>query len=92
MDLKKINKLINLVLITVIIYSVFTFVAQQSKLNSYNKDIAYYTAQIDDLKEKQEELKTTQESVNSEEYIEKVAREKLDMYYPNETVFIDMNK
>lgn len=92
MDLQKINKLINLVLITVIIYSVFTFVAQQSKLNSYNKDIAYYTAQIDDLKEKQEELKTTQESVNSEEYIEKVAREKLDMYYPNETVFIDMNK
>ena len=41
---------------------------------------------------KKEELLATQENVNSEEYIEKIAREKLEMYYPNETVFIDITK
>jgi cell division protein FtsL len=92
MNIQKLNQLINLILITVIIYSTFTFIAQQSKLNSYDKDISYYTAQIDELEDKKEELLATQENVNSEEYIEKVAREKLDMYYPNEMVFIDMNK
>ena len=92
MKIQKINKMINLILLTVIIYSGFTFISQQSKLNSYNKDIAYYSTQIDELNEKKEELLSIQENVNSEEYIEKVAREKLDMYYPNETVFIDINK
>ena len=43
-------------------------------------------------KEKQEELKTTKENINSEEYIEEVAREKLDMYLPNEKVYIDISK
>ena len=44
------------------------------------------------MKEKKEELLVTQENVNSEEYIEKIAREKLDMYLPNETVYIDASK
>lgn len=92
MDIKKINHIVNLLLIAVIIYSLFTFVAQQSKLSSYDKDIEYYSTQIAELKEKKEELLATQSNVNSEEYIEKVAREKLDMYYPNEMVFIDVNK
>ena len=31
-------------------------------------------------------------NINSEEYIEEVAREKLDMYLPNERVYIDISK
>ena len=92
MKFLKINKLMNYVLITVIVYTFFTFINQQSKLNSYSKDISYYNTQIEELKEKKEELLRTQENVNSEEYIEKIAREKLDMYLPNETVYIDASK
>lgn len=92
MNIQKINKFINLILIAVLIYSIFTFIAQQNKLNSYSKNIDYYSEQISELNEKKEELLATQENVNSEEYIEKVAREKLEMYFPNETVFIDLNK
>lgn len=92
MNIFKVNKIINLILIFVVIYSIFTFINQQSKLNVYNQDISYYSSQIEDLKDKQEELLATQENVNSPEYIEKVAREKLDMYLPNETVYIDSNK
>ena len=29
-------------------------------------------------------------NINSEKYIEEIAREKLDMYLPNEKVFIDI--
>ena len=88
----KLNKLMNYILIIVIVYTFFTFINQQSKLNSYSKDISYYNTQINELKEKKEELLVTQENVNSEEYIEKIAREKLDMYLPNETVYIDASK
>ncbi len=92
MNISKLNKAMNLIVILLVIYVIFTVIKQQSKINSYNKDIAYYTAQEEELKEKQEELKETQKNVNSEEYIEEVAREKLDMYYPNETVYIDVSK
>lgn len=92
MNILEVNKIVNILLILVVVYFIFTFVNQQTKLNSYNKDISYYTTQIEELKEKKEELIATQENVNTKEYIEKVAREKLDMYLPNETVYIDINK
>lgn len=92
MNIFKVNKIINLILIFVVIYAIFIFINQQSKLNVYNQDISYYSSQIEDLKDKQEELLATQENVNSPEYIEKVAREKLDMYMPNERVYIDVSK
>ena len=92
MNIFKINKLLNLILIFMLVYVLITFIGQQSKLNSYNKDIASYTSQIEELKEKKEELLITQENVNSPEYIEQIAREELDMYLPNETVYIDVSK
>lgn len=92
MNIFKVNKILNLLLILVIIYFIFTFINQQSKLNSHNKDISYYSTQIEELEEEKEELLATQENVGSEEYIEKIAREKLDMYLPNETVYVDINK
>ena len=92
MNIYKINKIMNLILIIFIVYAIFTFINQQSKLNSYTQDISYYSTQIEELKEKKEELINTQENVNSKEYIESVARERLDMYLPNETVYIDISK
>lgn len=92
MNIFKINKIMNLILIIAIIYSIFTFINQQSKLNLYKKDISYYTTQINELKEQKEDLIATQENVNSEEYIEQVARKNLDMYLPNETVYVDISK
>lgn len=92
MNIFKINKLLNLILVIAAIYAAVSFVGQQSKLNSYNKDISNYSAQITELEEKKKELLATQENVNSPEYIEQIAREELDMYLPNETVYIDVSK
>ena len=70
------SKKIFILLIIIMIYFAYVLVNQQIKLNSYNKEI----------------LTSTQTNVNSPEYIEDAAREKLDMYYPNERVYIDVSK
>ena len=92
MSFFKSNKIFNIILILFVIYALFTFSNQQQKINSYKKDIAYYTEQIEDLNREKEELLAIQENVNSPEYIEEMAREKLDMYLPNERVYIDISK
>lgn len=89
----KINKMWKKILIIgIIIYIVYTFFAQQKTLNAYQADQDRYSEQIAQEQEKQEELKSTKEKINSKEYIEEVAREKLDMYLPNERVYIDISK
>ena len=56
-------------------------------------DSKRYTEQIaaEEEKKKSNYLKQ-RANINSKEYIEEVAREKLDMYLPNEKVYIDINK
>ena len=82
----------NVLLIGIMIYVVYTFFSQQKMLNEYQADQKRYNQQIAEAKEQQEELKATKENINSKEYIEEVAREKLDMYLPNERVYIDISK
>lgn len=70
-------------------YVIFTLLNQQKTLNSYVKSAKELTSQIEEQKEYKEELAKKKEDVNSLEFIEQTAREKLDMYYPNERVYID---
>ena len=65
------------------------FINQQKTLNSYKTSQEYYKEEIETKLAYQDTLKETQSNINSEEYIEKVAREKLDMYLPNERVYMD---
>ncbi len=85
------NNLIKMIFVLVIIsYAIITLTAQQKKLNSYANTNKYYTSKIEEQKEYKEKLVKTKENLNSDEYIEKIAREKLDMYYPNEKVYVDV--
>ncbi len=89
----KTKKLLKKILfIGIAIYIIYTFFSQQKTLNAYQADQDRYSKQIAQEKEKQEELKATKENINSKEYVEEVAREKLDMYLPNERVYIDISK
>ena len=47
------------------------------------------TAKIEEQKEYKKELAKKKDNVSSLDYIEKTAREKLEMYYPNERVYVD---
>lgn len=86
------SKFYKVFFVAVLAYAVYIFYTQQIKLNSYDTEKQYYNDQIADLNEQKEELIEKKENVNSPEYIEDIAREKLDMYLPNEKVFVDMSK
>ena len=88
-----INKLIKKIcFIGITIYVTCIFINQQKTLNSYKTSQKYYQDEIKTKLAYQETLKETKSNINSEKYIEEVAREKLDMYLPNEKVYIDKNK
>lgn len=91
--MKKTNKskILKIILICLfVIYVGFILIKQQITLASYSKEKEYITNQIDEQKEYQDTLLATKENVNSIEYIEQIAREKLNMYLPNERVYVDV--
>ena len=71
------------------IYVVFTLVNQQKTLNEYIDDSNELASQIEEQKEYKQELAKKKDDVTSLDYIEQTAREKLEMYYPNERVYVD---
>ena len=79
-------------LIIFIIYISMIFINQQKTIASYNYQKSYYQSKIKDAEENKETLLSEKSNFNSDEYIEKIAREKLDMYSENERVYIDINK
>lgn len=88
LNLKNILK--KVILIIVGIYLVITFIKQQKKINSYDSNIDYLSTKIEKAEEHKSELTAIRENINSPEYIEEIAREKLNMYKPNEKVYIDI--
>lgn len=91
--MKIIKKLYKKILFVVVAcYVICIFTSQQQTLNNYKKDINQYEEQIEQAKETQSSLIAMKENVNSPEYIEEIAREKLGMYLPNERVYIDIGK
>ena len=84
------NKLLKRILILIIAgYAIFTLVNHQKTLNQYSDNTEELNTQIAEAQEKKDELTKEKENVNSLEFIEQTAREKLDMYYPNEKVYVD---
>ncbi len=83
------KKLRKVFIIILIIYATFTVINQQKTLNKYNQENIELSKQIEEEQQNKEQLAKRKEDVNSLEFIEQTAREKLDMYYPNERVYID---
>ncbi len=82
---------VKILVVLFIVYVISVIANQQDKLNSYKQSQAYYEDKYSQEIARQNELKALKENINSPEYIEQLAREKLDMYLPNERVYIDIN-
>ena len=78
-----------IIIVAVLIYAIYTFISQQKLLNTYTAEAKQINTQIEEAEEIKQELADTKEHLDS---IEDVAREKLDMYLPNEKVYIDISK
>ena len=87
---KKILKVI--IILIVLSYFIYVLIKQQTTLNSYQTEQDYVSSQIQDQQEYKNELADMEANTNSDEYIEQIARDKLDMYLPNERVYVDANK
>lgn len=93
--MKKINlnKIYKLLFFSVLMfYVVCTFISQQKTLNIYKADVKRYSTKIEQAQAKNTSLIAKKNNLNSKEYIEEIARDKLDMYLPNERVYIDIGK
>ena len=87
MKKKKLYK--KLLILLVLIYAIFTLVNQQKVINQYTSNSKELASKIEEQETTNKQLVAEKENVNSKEYIEQMAREKLDMYYPNEKVYMD---
>lgn len=91
--MKIVRKIYKKILFIVIAsYVISIFISQQQTLNTYKQEIKKCEAKIEEAEETKESLVAMKENVNSPEYIEQIAREKLGMYLPNEKVYIDVGK
>lgn len=81
-----------ILLLIIIGYVAVIFLDQQNTLNSYKAAQEYNAQKLEEEKEYQESLIAMKENINSSEYIEQIARDKLYMYLPNEKVYIDRSK
>lgn len=87
MKKKKILK--RLVILLIAIYVIFTLINQQKTLNQYSRNSEELNTKIAEAEEEKEELTNQKDNVDSLEFIEKTARDMLDMYYPNERVYVN---
>lgn len=88
--MKKSKKILrNLFIIAIIIYIIFVLINQQKTLNEYSKNAEELNEEIASEQETNDKLNEQKDNVDSLEFIEEMAREKLDMYYPNERVYVD---
>ena len=87
MKKKKLYK--NLLIILVLAYAIFTLANQQKVLNQYNKNCKELASKIEEQQKYNGELVAEKENVDSKGFIEQMAREKLEMYYPNEKIYVD---
>ncbi len=86
------SKLIFIALTLFIVYFAITFIEQQKIINLKTKQIKDINEKIAEEQRINEELNKSLEIIGSDEYVEKVARERLGMVKSGEKLFVDTNK
>ena len=80
------------ILLIFFLYFAWEMVGQQKMLYSKSLDMQKIQSKVNEETKINEDLKKEQKIMNSDEYIEKVAREKLGMVKEGERVFVDTGK
>lgn len=89
---KKKIKMIHIFMLVFSFYFVYTLVDQQIQINKYNSQIEMYRADIKSKTELTDYYNNQKGSIQTDEYIENVARETLGYVKPYEKIFVDANK
>jgi len=86
------TKLIFIAVVLFFVYFTVTFVEQQKIINLKSKQIETINQKIAEEQRINEELNKSKEIIGSDEYVEKVARERLGMVKSGEKLFVDTNR
>lgn len=92
MKKKKKSKFWFIVIALILLYSGYVSVNLKGLLESKKEQHADLQNKITLQKKQKAELEKQMKNVNSDEYIEKMAREELGMVKKNERVYIDVNR
>ena len=72
------------------IYLVCAIINQQSVITNNSKEISELSEQLAQTEQELEEINDSAAEYSSDEFVEKVARERLGLVRPDETIFIDV--
>ncbi|MBA1334617.1 MAG: Cell division protein DivIC (FtsB), stabilizes FtsL against RasP cleavage [Firmicutes bacterium] len=95
LDRKKPNRKIrvrHILLVVLALYIGYTLVYQHIAIRQARSDEAVVREQIRKLEEENERIRAQIEMMQSDQYIEKLAREKLGLIKPGEVMFVDVNR
>ena len=90
--MKKKFKFNRIIIIGIVVYILYAFISRQQILSNYKKEEQHYLDLIAHEEQRNAELLEVKDNINSTEFIEETARNKLGMYLPNERVYIDISK
>ena len=90
--MKKKFKFNRIIIIGIIVYILYILISRQQVLSTYKKEEQNYLELISQQQQRNSELLEIKDNINSKEFIEEIARDKLGMYLPNERVYIDISK
>ncbi|OPL07810.1 MAG: hypothetical protein AVO33_03455 [delta proteobacterium ML8_F1] len=82
------NKFILIFLLVFTVYMGVVLVRQEFKYRELIEESKAYSAQIETLRETVEELEGMIEEISTPEYIERMARERLQMVRPDEIIYM----
>lgn len=89
------RKLLRNAFVIALIVWLVMLIKQQLNIMLYKDEITVLSSKIEaaenELNQNKQDLEQEKQNTESLEYIEKLAREKLGMYLPNERVYIDSN-
>ncbi len=85
-------KFIHIISLAFVLYFAYTMFDQQLQINKYNSQIEMYETDIENKKRLVEYYDSQKTNVDSDEYIENIARDSLGYVKPYEKIFIDANK
>lgn len=92
---KQSNKLVGFAIILVVVTLVIFFGTRSKDIKAKNledsKKIEQLQGQLEEQEQREQELEEYSKYVNTKQFIEKMAREKLGLVYPDELIFTGEN-
>ena len=88
----KVNPILKVLFILLLAYFVLNLLNQQQLIEKKNYELTSVNNLIKDEEKNLKALEREKEMLNSDESLEKIAREKLGMVKPGERVFFDLNR